>query len=213
MISHTIAQSVLKSHEKLNCHEFWVTLRVMVSLQHIKHKKLNQCSCWRRFLNPHPRQTFVPGFLIIIIYLFFFCNPTVSQQGFRFEYAKAYLRSSVYYSFFDNMFEEQQEIQAPLNSTDPLIISILFPLFQYMRQRETTQTQKWSELCISFVIFMEIVRTSCCHKVFLAIFPFEDLKERFAILRENNSEPIFPSPYEDFWINWTLPVTRATVES
>ena len=102
-----------QSHEKLNCHEFWVTLRVMVSLQHIKHKKQNQCSCWRRFLNPHPRQTFVPGFLIIIIYLFFFCNPTVSQQGFRFEYAKAYLRSSVYYSFFDTMFEEQQEIEAP----------------------------------------------------------------------------------------------------
>ena len=66
----------------------------------------------------------------------------MSQQGFRFEYAKADLRSSVYYSFFDTMFEEQQEIEAPLNSTDPLIISILFPLFPvHAAERNNTNTE------------------------------------------------------------------------
>lgn len=142
-------------------------------------------------------------------------SPTVSQVGAQFESVEAYFRSSVYFTFLDTMTEELNRRFKGDNTGSPTarIIQSFHSLTVHANWVSTPNAEAKEAvhiLCDFYGEDEDQLKTEL--KVFHSSFPAKDLKEIFAILRENSGQLIFPAFVKMIQIYATLPVTTASVE-
>ncbi|KAI4799988.1 hypothetical protein KUCAC02_016526 [Chaenocephalus aceratus] len=144
-------------------------------------------------------------------------GPTVSQVGAQFESVEAYFRSTVYYSFLDSMTEELNRRfkgnKPGSGSPTDKIIQSFHPLTVHAKWVSNPDTEAKEAVHILCDFYGEDEdQLQAELKVFHSSFPSENLKEIFAILRENRGQLIFPAFVKMIQIYATLPVTTAYVE-
>ncbi|KAK1880382.1 Zinc finger MYM-type protein 1 [Dissostichus eleginoides] len=144
-------------------------------------------------------------------------GPTVSQVGAQFESVEAYFRRTVYYSFLDSMTEELKRRfkgnKPGSGSPTDKIIQSFHPLTVHAKWVSNPDAEAKEAVHILCDFYGEDEdQLQAELKVFHSSFPSENLKEIFAILRENRGQLIFPAFVKMIQIYATLPVTTASVE-